>query len=48
MKFCQLVGCGHGSKGLVEVNNIPAKKKKKKTANIKTCGDGAHLPACAA
>jgi hypothetical protein len=26
MKYCQLVGCGHGSKGLVEVNNMPAIK----------------------
>ena len=30
MKCCQLVGCGHGSKGLVEVNNMPAKKKERK------------------
>lgn len=26
MKYCQLVGCGHGSKGPVEVNNMPAIK----------------------
>jgi len=35
MKYCQLVERGHGSKGLVEVNNMPAKEKKKREEMLK-------------
>jgi len=41
MKYCQLVERGHGSKGLVEVNNMPAKEKKKERRNVKTCANAA-------